>query len=370
MDDDREIRHTMSRRELLQLLAATGAAIPLAGSLERYAGIASSIASGAERSAVKHVGDTLRFSTRPQGWKGLFGFITFRMHHVFFDGQPAYHIRTDGSDRDFAKRNGLVIVPKLAEALKGDNLTADYYLFTGGASGQRPVISTVPGRPDFTPAFRISRVTFTGAPRVLNSAEAVKDAQSSGKVKVDATRIVVNYPLVKWPGGELPRDAKLEAYLGGGHLIERPNTAKREVTFKLHQCFPGEWYIVTDTSATPMAPMMGIVGSPKTAGLTKAGATAKILVFGNGIKGSGPMGFQPSIVDSLPGNPVWSPFWDHYTFTWNEGKKVEVVEDQKEVGSLEKDGALKRWPGTPETKGELFVVNCPVPVTAPMTWKA
>lgn len=368
--EPRKSHGMLSRRDLLRLLAATGAAVPIAGALEPYLKIAGgATAYGAEKGAVKHVGDVLRFSTRPQGWKGLFGFVTFRMHEVFFNGQHAYHIRTDASDPNYAKRNGMVIVPKLAAALKGD-LTADYYLFSKGASGQRPVVSTVPGRPDYTPAFRISRVTFTGAPRVLTSAEAVKDAQSSGKVKVDATRIVVNYPLVKWPGGELPRDTKLEAYLGGGHLIERPNTAKREVTFKLHQCFPGEWYIVTDTSATPMAPMMGIVGSPKTAGLTKAGATAKILVFGNGIKGSGPMGFQPSIVDSLPGNPVWSPFWDHYTFTWNEGKKVEVVEDQKEVGTLERDGALKRWPGTPDTKGELFVVNCPVPVTAPMTWKA
>jgi hypothetical protein len=119
-----------------------------------------------------------------------------------------------------------------------------------------------------------------------------------------------------------------------------------------------------------MAPMMGIAPSPRTQGLTKAGATAKILVFGNGIKGSGPMGFQPSIVDSLPGNPVWSPFWDHYTFTWNEGKNVEVVEDQKQLGSLEKAASVKRWPGTPDTNGQLFVVNCPVPITAPMTWKA
>ncbi|MGH2404590.1 MAG: DUF7482 domain-containing protein [bacterium] len=371
MEIERRKTHTLSRRELLRLLAATGAAVPIAGALEPYLKIAGGAAAyGAEPGAVKHVGDVLRFSTRPQGWKGLFGFVTFRTHQAFFNGQPAYHIRTDASDPDYAKRNGLVLVPKLAEALKGDNLTADYYLFVRGASGQRPVVSTVPGRPDYTPAFRISRVTFTGSPRSLTSVEAVKDAQSSGRVTVEATNIVVNYPMIKWPGGELPRDTKLEAYLGGGHLIQRPNTAKREVTFKLHQCFPGEWYIVTDTSASPMAPMMGIVGSPKTQGLTKAGATAKILVFGNGAKGPGPMGFQPSIVDSLPGNPVWSPFWDHYTFTWNAGKNAQVVEDQKQLGGLERAGSVKRWPGTPDTNGQLFVVNCPVPVTAPMTWKA
>ncbi len=367
--DRKNTDQSLSRRELLRLLATTGLTLPIVGSLERYLQIAEAAPAAAEKGAVKHVGDVLRFSTRPQGWKGLFGFVTFRMHQVYFNGQPAYHIRTDASDPEYAKRNGLVIVPKLAAALKG-TLTADYYLFSKGASGQRPVVSTVPGRDDYTPAFRLSRVTSTGSPRVLNSADAIKDAQSSGKVKVEATNIVVNYPMVKWPGGELPRDTKLEAYLGGGHLIERPNVVKGEVIFKLHQCFPGEWYIVTDTSAAPMAPMMGIAASPKTQGLTKAGATAKILVFGNGIKGSGPMGFQPSVVDSLPGNPVWSPFWDHYTFTWVEGKRPEVVEDQKGLGKLEQAGALKRWPGTPDTNGQLFVVNCPVPIAAPMTWKA
>jgi hypothetical protein len=359
----------LSRRELLKIVAVAGTGIPVAGGLDcALKFVAPAAVHAAERGAVKHVGDVLRFSTRPQGWKGLFGFVTFRTHEVFAGGKRAYHIRTDASDPGFASRTGLVVVPKLAGALRA-NLTADYYLFGGGASGQRAVVSTVPGRPDYTPVFRISRVSFTGVPRLLTSAEAVKDAQSSGRVKVDPTKVVVNYPFVKWAGGELPRDTKLEAYLGGGHLIERPNTAKSEVTFKLHQCFPGEWYIVTDTSAAPMAPMMGIVGSPKTQGLTRAGATAKILVFGNGIKGPGPMGFQPSVVDSLPSNPVWSPFWDHYTFTWAEGRTPAVAEDQKRVGELARDKALKRWPGTPDTNGQLFVVNCPVPVAAPMTWK-
>lgn len=293
--------------------------------------------------------------------------MTFRIHPVFIAGQRAYHIRTDASDADYAKRVGLVHVIRLTAAIKsGDH--ADYYLFTNGARGQVPVVSTAPGRDDYTPAFRLHRVTFAATSRVLNSVEQIKDAERSKQVTIEAANIVVNYPFVKWPDGELPRDTKREVYLGDGQLLERPNVDKREVTFKLQQCFPGEWYIVTDTSATPMAPMMKIAPSPKTAGLTKAGATAKILVFGNGIKGSGPMGFQPSVVDSLPGQALWSPFWDHYTFTWGQGKAPAVVRNQDELLAQETSGALKRWPGTPDTNGQLFVVNCPVPVTAPTTW--
>lgn len=90
--------------------------------------------------ARKNIADVLRFSTRPQGWKGLFGFVTFRLHPIFFNGQRAYHIRTDASNAVFAKRLGLVHVPKLRRALEA-RLPADYYLFTNGIAGQLPVVS-------------------------------------------------------------------------------------------------------------------------------------------------------------------------------------------------------------------------------------
>lgn len=357
-------RGPINRRAFLRYAVATGTMLPMVDGFGFLRHVAE--AASAPR---KNVVDVLRFSTKPQGWKGLFGFVTFRLHPVFWNGRRAYHIRTDISDAVSARRTGLVHVPKLAAALQAD-LVADYYLFTNGASGQLPVVSTVPGRPNYTPVFHLSRVTFTGRPRQLTSANAVREAASAGRITIRPMRIVVNYPHVKWPGGELPVDTAKEAYLGGGQLLARPDAARREVTFKLHQCFPGEWYIVTDTSAAPMAPMMRIVASPRTHALTQARATAKILVFGNGLKGPGPMGFQPSIVDSLPGNPVWSPFWDHYTFTWTEGRRPRVVRNQSDLQDVEQAGGLKRWPGTPDTGGQLFVVNCPVPISAPMTWRA
>ena len=48
------------------------------------------------------------------------------------------------------------------------------------------------------------RATFTGDPVLLDSAAAVAAAVADGSVNVDETDIVVNYPTVKWPGGELP----------------------------------------------------------------------------------------------------------------------------------------------------------------------
>ncbi len=348
----------LTRRDFLRWSAVAGAALA-GGTILRTA---------AAPRVRRHVADILRFSFRPQGWPGQFGFVTLRIHPVFFDGGRAYHIRTDTSDAAMARTVGLVHAPKLAKAIDAD-AAADYYVFTNGASGQLPVVSTVPGQEDYTPAYRLHRVTFTGSPRVLTSAAQIRDAAADGRLRVEATGTVVNYPVVKWPDGEMPHDRVRTAYLGEGQLLTPVDVDRREVTFKLQQCFPGEWYIVTDTSASPMAPMMRIPASPRTALLTKAGATAKILVFGNGIRGSGPMGFQPSVVDSLPGNPVWSPFWDHVTFTWVEGRTPVVIRDQKQLLERERAGDLRRWPGTPDTRGELFVVNCPIPITSPVLWR-
>jgi len=350
----------VTRREFLRRSAVAGAALAAGWGLGGSA--------WAAPAARKNVGDVLRFSTRPQGWKGLFGFVTFRLHPVFFDGKVAYHIRTDASDQVFAQGRGLVFVPKLALALRGE-ATADYYLFSGGATGQLPVVSTVPGRDEFTPAYRVHRVTWRATPRVLRSVEQVRDAESAGQVAVESTSVVVNYPVVRWPDGQLPVDRERTQYLGQGQLLADPDVDRREVTFKLHQCYPGHWYIVTDTSATPMAPMMKVAASPRTARLTQVGATAKILVFGNGIRGPGPMGFQPSVFDSNPGDAIWSPFWDHYTFTWGAGARPKVLRSEGEILAEERAGRLQRWPGTPDTKGELFVVNCPAPVSAPPTWR-
>jgi hypothetical protein len=357
-----DARWVFTRREFLRWSAAAGVALSWQGAREV---LSQAAAAPAVR---RHVADVLRFSLRPLGWPGQFGFVTFRIHPVFFDGGRAYHIRTDASDAAVARTVGLVHAPKLAKAIEA-GATAEYFVFTNGVTGQLPVVSTVPGRDDYTPVFRLHRVTFTRSPRVLTSVAEVRDAEADGRVRVQATDVVVNYPVVRWPDGEMAADQQRTAYLGQGQLLKPVDVGRREVTFKLQQCFPGEWYIVTDTSASPMAPMMRIPASPKTGPLTQAGATAKILVFGNGIRGSGPMGFQPSVVDSVPGNPVWSPLWDHFTFTWVEGRTPVVIHTQKELLDHERAGDLRRWPGTPDTQGQLFVVNCPIPITAPILWR-
>lgn len=308
------------------------------------------------------ISDVIDHRLRSDDWTGDYGWVRFQLHHGFVEGEDAYFIRCDASDRQFAMDEGLVHVPLMSNALEAGVGYRDLYLFDEGPAGQYPVLSSAPHLDDFSPAFRVYRVTSNDSEEVLRSVAEVQDAAGDGLLEIDETDIIVNYPVVKWPGGELPHDEAREVYLGDGQLIEPVDTEGMTVTFKLHKCYPNSRYIVTD--ATLMADMMHIAPAPGAEPLTEAGATAKILVFGNGVEGSGPMGFQKSVTDTVAGDPQWSSFWDHFTFVWDEGAEPELLRSEDEIIAAEGRGDLERFNGTPDTHPTLFMVNCPVPVVA------
>ena len=370
---------TFGRRGLVRGGLGLGAALALGAGRHRPAsaqGHHSLAAQGGPAGgaqASRLVGDVLDVGLDPAGrWAGPFGSVTLRLHEAFFEGQSAWFVRTDASDLEFARGQGLVYAPLIGNALRAPGSTANLYLFAQPIDGQRPVLSTVPGRPGFSSAFRVHYVAPApdAPPALLDSEAAVRAAEQTGAVTVLARDVVVNYPLVVWPGGGLAADPDLTAPLGGGPLVEAPDTAGGRVTFKLHQCYPGSRYIATDTSAGPMAPMMGIVPSEATQALLDVGATAPIYVFGNGIPGPGAMGFQPAIFNSKAGDPVWSPFWDHVTAVWSEGATPAVLRTEAELFARRDAGELQLFKGTPDSGGMGFVVNCPAQVLAPNIFDA
>jgi hypothetical protein len=260
-----------------------------------------------------------------------------------------------------------VFVPKIA-GLAAAGAAGEAFVFTNGADGQPTVLSSEPGRDDYSPARRINEVTWSGSPTLLESAADVQAAADAGDLTIATNDVIANMPVVQWSGGAMPVDAELVEYLGGGQLIEAPDTAGGSVLFKLHECFPGSRYIVCDTSAPPMAEGMAINGSPGLAPASGTGATGRVNVFMGGIEGSGPMGGQPSVFDSSAGEPAWSPYWDHMTYVWKEGADPRVLTNESEIHEARDADELDEFPGTPDTGGEIFTVNCPVPVTAPNTF--
>lgn len=365
---------SLTRRGFMRVSAATAGALALSGVLPRAllaqdptAAAALQVTSPsptADGAATVLVQDVLDF--RLQGdfaWNG--GWVTFRLHEGRIDGEPIWFIRTDTSDRAFADEQGLVFVPLLAAARSVAGGTGTIYLFEDGAAGQSPVLSTAPGRDDFTPLYEIARVRFRDEATLLESVADIEAALADGRIEVEETPVIVNYPAVRWPGGELPVDTVVELPLANGPLLVAPDTEAMTVTFKLHQCYPESRYIITDTSAVPMAPMMSIPGSPATAGLAAAGAASKITVFGNGLTGPGAMGFQPGIFREKVGDPAWSPLWDHFTAVWKDPAAARLLTSQAELDALVADGTLELFVGTPDTGGQGFVVNCPSPIVAP-----
>ncbi len=353
----------MTRRRVLGAGAGLGTAV-LIGRMSPVVAEEGTPEAGEEARAI--VGDVVDFTLTPDGrWPGPFSSVTLTLHPGWFDGGDAWFIRTDTSDPAFAEAEGLVYVPLLRNALDAEGSYATLYRFADGAEGQRPVLSTVPGRDDFTSAFQIVDVTAAGEPELLDSMAAIEDAAAAGTVSLSPTGIIVNYPLVVWPDGGLAVDADLAMPLGGGPLVEAPDLENGQVTFKLHQCYPGSRYIATDTSAVPMAPMMGVVGSAPTRMLLDVNATAPIYVFGNGLPGPGPMGFQPSIFNSKAGDAIWSPFWEHFTVVWKDPAGATLLTSEAEVLEAVESGDLELFNGTPDTHPDGFVVNCPAPVLAP-----
>ena len=309
------------------------------------------------------VGDVLDYSLEPHAdWAdtGQFGWVEFALHEGLADGEPIYFIRTDASDEDFADENGLVHVPLLTTATLIDGATSQLYMF----EDQPAVMSSTPSDEDFSPAWHVMNVSGQGD-ATYSSAEEVVAAAEAGDVSIEETNIVVNYPVVKWGESQLPVDDSLDSYLGTGQLISL-DTDGMSVTFKLHECYSGARYIVTDSSAGAMATdMMHINASPGTAKLVESGSVDNIWVYGNGIEGSGVMGFQPAVFRSKAGTAGWSPFWNHFTLVWAESVEPRVLTTGEEVAEAIAAGDVTEFNGTPKTDPQGFVVNCPVPILAP-----
>lgn len=366
-----------SRRQFLRnigvgagaaLLANAGLPLALAGN--RRAPLASSVLQPTPDVELL-VGDVLGFALSSDEWEGAFGWVKFRLHQAWHNGENVYYIRTDTSDADFAAENRLVHVPLLNAAMSAEGATSQLYTFANGADDQFPVVSHIPNEEAYSPAWHVHQVMFNGSPTVLDSAEAIREAEAAGDVTVEALPLVVNFPVVKWLDGELAEDTDKTTYLGTGPLISPVDIDNMEVTFKLHECFPGSRYIVTDTSAVPMAPMMNIAASAPTQLLGDVGSTDEIWVWGNGIPGSGVMGFQPAVFDHSAGNPIWSPFWQHFTAVWEDESAATVVTSSDEIRALEESGAITIFKGVPDMDQSMppFIVNCPVPIKARNTFQ-
>jgi hypothetical protein len=130
-----------------------------------------------------------------------------------YRGKEVTFIHTEASDPQVAQMltqmmgPRVLTVPSLARVPQA--LLADVYVFTNGIKGAGPfgfqvdVFDSIPGQPRYTPLRAVVLVTWkTGTTaRLLGSVEEIQAAVGKGDVTLKRPGVVVNMPILSWPGG-------------------------------------------------------------------------------------------------------------------------------------------------------------------------
>jgi hypothetical protein len=131
----------------------------------------------------------------------------------YLDGEKIRFIHTEASDPQVAELltkmmgSPVLVVPSLAQA--PESMTAKVYVFKNGIRGEGPfgfqpdVFDSSPGSKSYTPLRTIALVTWKdeNKARQLKSAAEVAEAILKGELAIEQPGVVVNMPLLTWPGG-------------------------------------------------------------------------------------------------------------------------------------------------------------------------
>ncbi len=131
----------------------------------------------------------------------------------YMEGKEIRFIHTEASDAKVAELltdmmgSPVLVVPSLAEAPKAT--LSNVYVFTNGIKGEGPfsfqpdVFDNPPGTADYSPLRALNLVTWKEEQlaRKLKSAADVEGAMEKGEVTIKQPGVVVNMPMLTWPGG-------------------------------------------------------------------------------------------------------------------------------------------------------------------------
>ncbi|HET7128861.1 MAG TPA: hypothetical protein VFJ93_07290 [Gaiellaceae bacterium] len=190
--------------------------------------------------------------------------------------------------------------------LKAGNKVAPIWTVTNGVAAQRNIVDTVPGRSDYTPLWKLTKVTFKAGvtPHLLRSRSEVLAAVSAGEASVSATATVVNCPV-----------------LGFGQ--------KRVAGFSA-----GKTIHYYDLGPVKVAP---------------GNAVLPLVTVTNGVSG------QHNLTEETiaPGATDYPPLWGIVKATWTASARRVLLTSYAQVQRAQRAGTLKLAKTT-------LVVNCPL----------
>ncbi|MGH2710333.1 MAG: DUF7482 domain-containing protein [Actinomycetota bacterium] len=260
------------------------------------------------------------------------------------DGEQVDYLLQEVSDPEAAEllseKTGfdVPVVESLADVPK--DALANLYLFMNGIEGPNPfgfqmnVIDSVPGDPGYSPLWLHTFVEWERGvePRELTSEEEILDAEEAGEVTLEASDLVINCPVL--PDGET------------GFPIVTGFVDGQLVDYTLQEISDPE---VTDlmrekTGGFPLDTVESLSGVPQ---------VANLYLFMNGIEGPNPFGYQMNVIDSVPGDPGYSPLWLHTFVEWSPDAEPMELTSEQEILDAQEAGEV-----TLETSD--LVINCPV----------
>lgn len=300
--------------------------------------------------------------------------VTIPMKVGFFDKDSVYYILTDSSNKTLADKIGekqnwpVQFAPKLRWSPASSQGTI--YVFTNGISGdgihgfQEEVFSSTPKTDAYSPLRTLVAVSWKAGQKsqVLDSEQDILKAEKDGRVNLVKTNVTLNAPQIVWPDGQL--FVRNNTNIGGesfekGQVLEINKDAKK-VTFVAHRGWGQDgrtiYYIIPDATPTGPADLMGVPTS-KLANVLSGTAFVDMYQFKNGFKGSGQLGFQPSIISSKL-DEGYVPICRVSIVEWKDPSTATILETVSDIDKKKSDGSIFVTLARPLSNDH--VVNCPL----------
>ena len=130
-----------------------------------------------------------------------------------YEGEEVLFIHTEASDPNVVQMLTMMMGPRVVLVAElrqvPASALAEVYVFTNGVNGEGPfgyqpdVFDAVPGDEAYRPLRSVNLVQWAEGKdaRELRSVADIAAAQVDGEVIIEAPGIVVNMPILAWPGG-------------------------------------------------------------------------------------------------------------------------------------------------------------------------
>lgn len=269
--------------------------------------------------------------------------ITVPLHKGYYDGQSAYYIITEASERVHAdvitQSQGWTVeyVPSLASV--PEDVRSVTYMFTNGVRGsgvhgfQSEVFTSVPGQADYSPLAGHIHVTwYEGVlPKILTSEKAILSAAEAGDLELTELDVVINMP-------------RFTMSLVQSETLDR--TPEKILRVPLHYGFyDGQKVYNTilessdKTHSELVTRLQGLdsVHVPMLADVDAA-SVSKVYFFTNGIEGPGVHGYQRQVFTAVPGDEAYSPLSTHVHVTWTNDADPRLLTSEGSIMAAEGSG--------------------------------